>query len=264
MSTNEPYRTDLAYIHDAGYGAHARAAAAWLLRTLCNYHIGPGRIIELGCGSGISSQVLAAAGFDVLGYDLSRALIAIARKRVPDAEFRVESYLTARLPPCVAVTAFGECFNYRFDKHHSPARLTLLFRRIFEALTPGGLFAFDVAGPGRVPGGFRTHHREENDWATLVTVEEDSERRLLTRRITTFRKAGKHFRRAREVHRLRLYPPAELAKQLRAVGFRVGLVQGYGKRHFPPGLVGFLARKPRKGGRVPAKKNRPGSNRPPA
>jgi SAM-dependent methyltransferase len=135
------------------------------VQALRDRRIATGRIIELGCGSGISSQVLAEAGFDVLGYDLSRAQVAIARKRVPGGQFRVESYLTASLPSCVAVTAFGECFNYRFDKRNSPARLAVLYRRIFDALAPGGLFGFDAAGPGRVPGGSRSHHRETDDWA---------------------------------------------------------------------------------------------------
>jgi SAM-dependent methyltransferase len=244
MSPNEPYRPDLAYIHDNGYGAHARAAVGWFLRALREHRINTGRIIELGCGSGISSQVLAAAGFDVLGYDVSRALVAIARKRVPGGRFRVESYLTAALPSCVAVTSFGECFNYRFDKRNSPARLAVLHRRIFEALAPGGLFAFDLAGPGRVPGGSRSHHRETDDWAVLVTTEEDLERRRLIRRITSYRKVGKLFRRDQEVHQLNLYPPGELAKELRAIGFQVRLVHRYGKMKLPPGLVGFLARKP--------------------
>jgi Methyltransferase domain len=69
------------------------------VQALRDRRIATGRIIELGCGSGISSQVLAEAGFDVLGYDLSRAQVAIARKRVPGGQFRVESYLTASLPP---------------------------------------------------------------------------------------------------------------------------------------------------------------------
>jgi SAM-dependent methyltransferase len=245
MHANESYRTDLAYIHDAGYGAHARAAAVWLLQTLRKYQINGGTIIELGCGSGVSSQLLAAAGFDVLGYDLSRALIAIARQRVPAGQFRVESYLTANLPSCVAVTAFGECFNYRFDKRNSPARLGLLFRRIFEALAPGGLFVFDAAGPGRVPGGFRSHHQEGDGWAVFVSAVEDAEGRLLTRQITSFRKVGKLFRRDHEIHQQRLYPPSALANQLRAVGFHVRLVRNYGKLHLPAGLTGFLSCKPR-------------------
>jgi hypothetical protein len=120
-----------------------------------------------------------------------------------------------------------------------------LFRRIFAALVPGGLLVFDVAGPGRVPGGGpRMFHREGEDWAILVTTEEDRLRGLLTRWITSFRKVTELYRRDHEVHRLRLYARSQVAAALREVGFRVRGLSGYGELRFGPGHAGFLARKP--------------------
>ena len=55
----------------------------------------------------------------------------------------------------------------------------------------------------------------------LVKKEEDKGRRTLTRRISSFRKGGEHYRRDDEVHHLQLYESSELAKELRRVGFRV-------------------------------------------
>src|SRR5262249_53212466 len=105
----DAYREDLAYIHDAGFGGFARGAAALLLDDLRSRAVERGLVIDLGCGSGILAEQLSAGGFDVLGIDLSPALIALARKRVPGGRFRVESLLTAELPRCVAVAAVGEC-----------------------------------------------------------------------------------------------------------------------------------------------------------
>jgi SAM-dependent methyltransferase len=202
-------------------------------------------VVDLGCGSGILAQELSAAGHDVLGIDISAAMVAIARKRVPGGQFREESLLSAEIPPCVAVAAVGECFNYLFDPGHTKQKLLRLFRRIHAALRPGGLLVFDVAGPGRVPGpGPRRTYVEGEDWAVLVTAEEDCWRGLLTRRITSFRKVGELYRRDQEVHRLRLFRRSELARHLRGTGFRVRSLAGYGPLPFPPGLVGFLARKP--------------------
>jgi SAM-dependent methyltransferase len=189
---------------------------------------------------------ISAAGYDVLGFDISGPMIGLARKRAPQARFRQQSLLTADVPPCVAVTAIGECFNYLFDRGNTDDALAKLFRRIYEALHPSGLFMFDVAGPGRVPGsGPQARFREEADWAVLVTTEEDRRQRLLTRRITSFRKVGKLYRRTREVHRLRLFNGSELAGLLRGIGFRVRILRGYGPFRFPPGSVGLLARKGR-------------------
>jgi SAM-dependent methyltransferase len=203
-------------------------------------------VIDLGCGSGILSQEVAAAGYDVLGIDVSEAMIAMARERVPQGRFRVESLLQAELPPCVAVAAVGEAFNYLFDPGNTGRALAKLFRRIHGALEPGGLLLFDVAEPGRVPGGFQRKHVEGENWAVLVTLEEDRGRRLLTRRITTFRQVGDLYRRDEEIHRQRLLPRSEVAKQLRRLGFRVRTLAGYGSQRFPRGQAGFVARKPKR------------------
>ncbi len=52
-----------------------------------------GLIVDLGCGGGLSARAFSPEGYRVLGVDISPAAIAIARQRVPDAEFRVESLL---------------------------------------------------------------------------------------------------------------------------------------------------------------------------
>ena len=239
------YREDLAYIHDAGYGATARAAAAVLLEALRRRGPASGLVIDLGCGSGTLSERVAAAGYDVLGIDLSAGLLALARQRVPGGRFRRGSLWTAELPPCVAVAAVGEAINYLFDGDGARRGPRKLFRRVYDALAPGGPFVLDLAGPGRVGGAGRSlHWAAGEDWAVLVRAAEDRRRRLLTREITSFRKVGVAYRRDHEVHRQRLYPPAEAAALLRGAGFRVRLLRGYGKLRFARGLAGFLARRP--------------------
>jgi SAM-dependent methyltransferase len=166
---------------------------------------------------------------------------------VPAARFRVGSFLTAELPPCRAVAAVGEIFNYLFDPGNTRPALPRLFRRIYEALLPGGLLVFDVAGPGRVPGGRVRNYVEGDGWAILYSAEEDRKQGRLTRQITSFRRVGELYRRDEEVHRLRLYTRSEIAGQLRKVGFRVRPLAHYGPWRFGPGHAGFLARKPAAG-----------------
>jgi SAM-dependent methyltransferase len=239
------YRPDLAHIHDVGFGNFARAAAPGLLDTLRQHGLCGGLVIDLGCGSGIWAQKLATAGYEVLGIDLSPAMIALARRRVPHACLRAESCLTAELPPCVAVTAVGECFSYLSDDRNTPAGLTKLFRRTYQALCPGGLLIFDVVGPGRVRGPEPLRRFWEGDgWTVLVDAVEDRRRGVLTRQITSFRKVGNNYRRDHEVHRQRLFTPAPLAAQLRRIGFRVRVLRGYGPLRFRAGHFGLQARKP--------------------
>jgi SAM-dependent methyltransferase len=248
--TAKGYGEDLAYIHDVGFGHFARNAAPGLLELLQQGVRGcvsarRNLVIDLGCGSGIWARELSDAGYQVLGVDQSKAMLAIARERVLEGEFRRSSFLTAALPRCVALTAIGECFNYVFDPRNTKGRLRGLFRRVYDALVPGGLFIFDVAGAGRIPPpGTQKKFWEGEDWATLVEAMEDRQQMLLTRRITSFRRIGKLYRRDEEVHRQRLYERSELAGLLRDCGFRVRGLHGYGRMRFPPGLFGFVGRKP--------------------
>jgi hypothetical protein len=102
---------------------------------------------------------------------------------------------------------------------------------------------FDLAAPGRVPGlGPPRSFTIDRDCAVLVESSEKG--RVLTRRITTFRRVGGAYRRADEVHRLRLHAPAEVLAALRRAGFRARTLAGYGSVRFPRGLVGYVATRP--------------------
>ena len=239
------YGDDLTYVHDAGHGDPARAAAAVLIELLQRSRATRGRVVDLGCGSGILARALLDAGYEVTGIDLSEAMITMARERAPGADLQVGSFLDAEMPDCVAVTAIGECFSYLFDERAGGPGLERLFERLHRALVPGGVLLFDVAAPGRVRGTSpQRTWREGGDWAVLVEVDEDVTARRLTRAITTFRATGEAWRRDHEVHTLRSYARRELETRLRAVGFRVRPLAGYGVLRFVPGQIGFCARKP--------------------
>jgi SAM-dependent methyltransferase len=239
----EAYRDDLAYIHDAGFGGFATHAAPLVLELLAANGARQGQVVELGCGSGILAAALTEAGFDVLGFDISTAMVELARRRAPAADIRHGSFLEVTLPPCVLVAAIGEIFNYLFDKHNTTARLRKLFHSVYKALVPGGLFVFDAALVGRVPEGRRRAYTLGDDWACLFEAEEDFENRQLTRRITSFRKMGDAYHRDDETHRLRLYERGWILDELRSAGFRVRTIKAYGELAFPPGYQGFIARK---------------------
>jgi SAM-dependent methyltransferase len=243
------YSPDLASIHDSGFGHVAANAAVELLKHLrkSRKREPSGLVIDLGCGSGILSEAASDAGYDVLGFDYSESMLALARKRAPRAEFRRESFIAARLPSCVAIAAIGEVFNYLFDRRNRASRLPQVLRTMYQALEPGGLLLFDVATPGRVPGSTPQRGFSEGPgWTCLYTSEEDRRRMTLTRTITSFWKVGDLYRRSREIHRLRLYHRNTVQQELRHAGFRVQTRSGYGRFRFPPGWVGFAATKPRR------------------
>ena len=240
------YRRDLAHVHDTGFGDFSRRAAPHLLRRLARAGVRDGLVVDLGCGSGIWARALADAGYEVLGVDLSADMLAIARRRVPEARFVHASFLDAPLPQCSGITAIGEIFSYAFDPRSGRERLAELFGRLHAALGPGGLLVFDVAAPGRGgAGGPRRTYHDGPDWTLCLEVHEDPERRVLTRRIALFRRAGAAYRRSDEVHLLNLYEPAEVVRDLAEAGFEGRILRGYGRVRFRRGHVGFAALKRR-------------------
>ncbi|MDZ7359249.1 MAG: class I SAM-dependent methyltransferase [candidate division KSB1 bacterium] len=239
-NTMAGYKDDLAYIHDIGFGDFAKQAAPGLLEILRHHGITKGLVVDLGCGSGIWAHELVKAGYEVLGVDISTAMLELARKKAPQAQFVKQSFLKMRLPPCEAVTAIGECFNYLFDKNNEKKALFRFFSRVYEALIPGGVFIFDVVEPGLQPS---WRHARGKDWAIFVKVAEDSSKHILTRRITIFRRIDKLCRRDEEIHRCRLYEGRELAGALRRLGFKVRLLRSYGAFRLYKNRVGFVARK---------------------
>ncbi len=240
----EYYKEDLAFIHDVGHGDFALKSAPGILEILAQSKIREGLIVDLGCGSGLWAQELAKANYSVLGIDISESMIGIARTRVPDAEFRIGSLFKADIPPCNAVTSLGECLNYLFDPDNNRQTLVQLFRRIYSALTPGGVFIFDIAEPGQVIEGTTTRgFSEGEDWLVVFEKEEEQELGTLTRRITSFRKVGEHYRRDDEVHRLQLYESTDVARELRQVGFQVQTIRSYGQYYLPRNHAAFIARK---------------------
>jgi SAM-dependent methyltransferase len=243
MSPTDAYASDLAYIHDVGFGDFVRNSAPGLLDLLRQNGIHDGTVVDLGCGSGIWASELANAGYRAIGVDISRAMIELARRRVPDAEFHVASFLQFRIPPCRAVTALGEVFNYLFDTTNSLSSLRQVCRSVFDALAPNGILIFDVAEPGRC-GGRTQGFREGDGWAVLVEYQHDVPKQRLARRIVTFRKIGESYRRHEETHPQQLYKGSSIARMLRKIGFRVRLMRSYGSYPLAENVVALVARKP--------------------
>jgi SAM-dependent methyltransferase len=243
MTHTQAYENDLAYIHDKGFAKFARSSAPGLIQLFQKNGITEGLVVDLGCGSGIWARELVDKGYQVIGVDISPAMVELARQRVPEAQFHVKSFLEFPLPACRAVTALGEVFNYQFDPNNSLRALRRVCKGVFDALTPKGFLVFDVAEPGRCKG-FTQRFMEGEDWTCLVEFRHDVARRLLTRRIVSFRKEGDGYRRHEETHTQQLYPGTKVAEMLRAIGFRVRVGRSYGKHPLGPGVVALVARKP--------------------
>jgi SAM-dependent methyltransferase len=239
------YGDDVAYVHAQGYSDPAVAAADRLIEELGRPADAGGLVVEIGCGPGVSAERLIHAGFSVVGSDVSSAMISLAKARVPRGTFTQESWVSLEIPPSDAVLAANEVLNYTDAPGTTIKALERLFARVFKALWPGGIFLFDMAGPGRVPGKQpETHTQVGEDWAVVSTSTEDPKKSTLTRQITVMRKVGPGIRTTEETHTQRLIASSKVLEMLRKAGFKARPLQGYGGERAFPGHSVFVARRP--------------------
>ncbi|MEU1302095.1 class I SAM-dependent DNA methyltransferase [Streptomyces shenzhenensis] len=130
-------RYDEAFPHKEGQVA----AAEWLVESLP-----PGaRVLDLGCGTGLpTARRLADAGFQVVGVDLSHAMVELARANVPEAEFHQLDIADLRpggprdLGRFDAVTAFFALLML------PRAEIPLALESIRRLLAPEGVFTLSM------------------------------------------------------------------------------------------------------------------------
>jgi SAM-dependent methyltransferase len=199
-----------------------------------------GRIVEIGCGSGLLAKRLAVAGYDVLGFDVSPAMITLARRRAPRVRFRVGDLSSLELPSCEAVICVGEVVTY------VPGGIPVLrrfFRRAYETLPPGGHLMFDFMHSARQ----RTYPSRSiigKDWSMVVSADYNQRTRILTRHMALVRRLGSRVVRSRETHIVRVYPVREIVSTLKRIGFRVSTSRAFGGYQLLPGDTAVVARRP--------------------
>ena len=237
------YQDDLAAIQAEAFGGMAEAAAPEVVRLLRAAGIGSGRLLDIGCGAGVSTKCFSEAGFDVLAMEPSPALLKIARETAPEATFLepVSAY-DAALPEADAIVLMGEVLNYHDPADDADARVRGFFETCAAALRPGGMLVFDVIVAGEPPLDTRKWSSGKN-WALMFEIRENDPPGWLVRHIQTFRETGAGYRRRREVHHARLFETSALRDWLEDAGFAVTDGPAYGDTRLLPRRRAFLARR---------------------
>ena len=110
--------------------------------VLDDLRIGGGtRLLDVGCGAGLATQLAAERGARVSGFDATAPLVQVARERVPEGDFRLGDM--ERLPydddSFDAVTGFNS-FQFADD----PA---VALREAARVAVPGAQIAIATWGP---------------------------------------------------------------------------------------------------------------------
>lgn len=102
----------------------------------------PNLILDLGCGTGTLTNMLANDGFDMIGVDSSTDMLAIAKEKNQNILYLNMDITDFELYGTVdAIISSLDCINYVCDEND----LVKLLRLVNNYLNFGGLFIFDIS-----------------------------------------------------------------------------------------------------------------------
>lgn len=205
-------------------GVPYRFWVEYLERLWALHDRAPRTVLDLACGTGTVSRLLAAREYALTGVDLSDGMLEVARRRTMEAGLPIVFHQqdaadldlgSARFD---AVICLFDSLNYILE----PDRLQAAFARVCAHLVPGGTFIFDVNTEYALAEGMfnqscmRLREPLRYRWRSRY----DAEARLCTVRMDFSYDPGTGVRESfLEVHRQRAYGKDELTQWLRAAGF---------------------------------------------
>lgn len=118
---------------------------SYVTGLLKEHGVKDGLVLDLGCGTGSLTELLADAGYDMIGVDNSEDMLQIAMdKRAEsgkDILYLLQDMREFELYGTVkAVLSICDCINYILEYKD----LVEVFRLVNNYLDPGGVFIFDL------------------------------------------------------------------------------------------------------------------------
>jgi ubiquinone/menaquinone biosynthesis C-methylase UbiE len=216
------------------YGAWVQ----YVQRIFRHYACRPGLLLDLACGTGIPTTLLAREGYRLIAVDRSEAMLAVLAEKVGNFSVRLvhSDMRDFTLPePVDAGICLYDSMNYLLTQDD----LTHCLRTVYRHLKPEGLFAFDM---NTIHGlatywGDRQTVRDVEDIHSVWDTRYDPETRISSLRLTFSVLSGRRKEPGPtciEVHEERGYSIEEVTASLRKAGFAHNDFFQHGTFH-PPG-----------------------------
>lgn len=184
--------------------------SSYLKELLAEYGISDGLVLDLGCGTGVLTELLADAGYDMTGIDLSEEMLGIAAERKERSGHDIlylcqdmrefELYGTVR-----AIVSNCDAMNYILEEQELEG---ILSSAAHNYLDYGGLFIFDLNTEYKYREllGERTIAENRDEGSFIWENYYDEEEMINEYHLTLFiREDSGYYRKQEETHYQRAY-----------------------------------------------------------
>lgn len=93
-----------------------------------------GMVLDIGCGTGRDTGFIHSKGFKVIGFDLSREMLSVAKRDYPAVDYRLADMRKIKLSAQSADGIVASCSLIHIPKKDVPA----LLRQFHKLLKPNG------------------------------------------------------------------------------------------------------------------------------
>lgn len=197
------------------------ATVAFYLEILKREDLHPRTAVDLACGTGSVTAILARMGIDTIGVDMSEEMLTEAMMKVSDMahppRFVCQKLQQLQLPRGVDLAV---CALDSLDYITDPNDCAEAIRRTYKALNPGGIFIFDVNTPEKLRAmDGQVFLDEDDDVYCVWRGEFDAESNICSYGMDLFQRQGNVWHRSFEEHREYAYSQEQLTQYLKAAGF---------------------------------------------
>ena len=213
---------DFAYLYDRLIDEDYEKWANFLEGCFKKYGANISLVLDLACGTGSITTLLAKRGYDMIGLDGSCDMLNIAAEKSEglSIQYILQDMTEFELYGTVdAIICTLDGMNYITD----PAKLERVFRLAHNYLNPGGLFVFDVNSRYKIENilGNRCYVTDLEE--VFYTWENfyNEETKICSYNLTFFVENGGKYERVDEYQEQRAHSREELEQSLAKAGLSV-------------------------------------------
>ncbi len=184
-----------------------------------------GVILDLACGAGQHAVELASRGYNIVGYDLSLTMLALAADEAQERGQKI-NFLQGDMREMAFEEMFDAvyCWSTSFGFFDEDKNASVL-RRVHRALRQSGMFLLDLVNRDFVVPRLPSLNWFEGDGCVCI---DDAQFDSITSRLKVKRTVMREDGKSREVeYSVRLYSLHEIGKMLHDAGFKVVEVSGH-------------------------------------